>query len=224
MIPEEKALLSDFLARLTAARDVAADAEANLMIARAAEQQPAALYLAIQRAVWLEHALQEAQARIRQLEAAATPVSAGSTSGNPWLSSSWGSGADNGRVAVPPAMPAPMSATPAAAGWRPGYPAQGFTGNPGWQTAPGPGMGGFAPGPFGASPGFMGGGGSFLATAAATAAGVVAGEMIADAFTPSHHGHQSFADVPPESGSFVADDSSNSGGLGDFDSGSDSDS
>jgi hypothetical protein len=43
----------------------------------------------------------------------------------------------------------------------------------------------------------MGGGGSFLANVAATAAGVAVGEMVVDAFT-HHPEHRNETDYPPE--------------------------
>ena len=180
MTPEEKSLLNAFLGRLGNAGPVQADAEAAMMIAKTAEQHPSALYLTVQRAVWLEQALQHAEERIKALEAEKQQAGVPAAAGNPWLSNTWGSGADNGRVAVPPSR-----------GVVPG-PAQG---NPAYM----------APGPvYGANPGFMagggfmgGGGGSFLANVAATAAGVAVGEMVADAF--SHHSDsRAESDIPAE--------------------------
>jgi hypothetical protein len=211
MTPEEKTLLTDFLSRLTTAGAVQADAEAAMLIARAGEQQPGALYLTVQRAVWLEHALQQAQARIQSLEAAQGAAANPAGSGNPWLATTWGSGSDNGRTTLPPqhAMAAPQAAAgyPQATGYPSAYPNAG-SGLPG------------AAGGFMSGPGFLGGGNSFLANVATTAAGVAVGSLIANALTSHHSGNQGFADLPPErTAAEPLASVDDPGALGDFDGG-----
>lgn len=204
MTADEKAQLVDFLRRLVQAGEVAADAEASTLIQQTAAQQPAALYLSIQRAVYLENALREAQQRIQTLESRA--AGSATSDNSSWLSSTWGSGADSGRVTLPPSTGLGTAAA---------VPAQATT----FGTTPGlyP-AGGFAP-----ASGFLGGGGSFLASAAATAAGVAAGELLANALS-NHggHGNRGFADLPSEATADPADlaDSSDSASIGDFDSNS----
>jgi len=205
MTPEEKNLLTDFLTRLSQAGAIQADAEAAMMIAKTAEQQPAALYLTVQRAVWLEHALKLAEDRIKTLEAekqnAGVPAA-----GNPWLSSTWGSGADNGRVAVPPTRAAAGMAVPPAQGYaNPAYmaPPPAYGANPGFMSGGG----------------FMGGGGSFLANVAATAAGVAVGEMVVDALTSHHTEHRSETDYPPEHHHHDSMTDTNYTPVNDYDSG-----
>jgi hypothetical protein len=90
MTPEEKSLLEDFLNRLKNAPVGPADVEALSLIQHTADLQPAALYLTVQRALWLEQALKLAEGKIKTLEGAATAAP-----GNPWLSTTWGSGAGN---------------------------------------------------------------------------------------------------------------------------------
>jgi hypothetical protein len=224
MTPEEKSLLNDFLARLGNAGAVQADPEAAMFIARAGEQNPAALYLSIQRAVWLEHALQQAQARIQTLEAASTTPAGGQSS---WLATTWGSGADNGRAVLPPEQSAaglPYGATSVGPGSLAPYAQAGgaAVGQP-YQNyaAPQPAPFGRA-GAFGAGSSFLGGGGSLLATVATTAAGVAVGALVADALTSGHHhgARDSLADstVPPAE---PLVDSTDTGSLGDFDAGGD---
>lgn len=208
MTPEEKSLLNDFLTRLSSAGAVQADAEAAMMIAKTADQQPSALYLTVQRAVWLEQALKHAEQKIQSLEA---EKQAGTTApaGNPWLSNTWGSGADNGRVAVPPSRvaPGPGVAPAPTYGAAPGYTGGGF-------------MGGGS---------FMGGGGSFLANVAATAAGVAVGEMLVDEFTHHHSDYRAESDPPSEHHShqpvqdthYTPVDDYDSGDSGGFDGGTD---
>jgi len=249
MTPEEKSLLTDFLARLTNAGAVQADPEAAMLIARAAEQQPAALYLTVQRSVWLEHALQDldqrlkasearrlgAEEKVRSLQAGQPGLPpTGTAAASPWLSSTWGSGADNGRTPLPPAQ------AESAAGWMPGLPqqvpAQMPTPNRGGVSPlpPGAAMAANpypAPGSFGA-PGGMFGGGSFLsggngmlATIATTAAGVAVGSMIAEAFSGGHHHYRdNLVDSTPMSSEQGFLDQGDSSSLGDFDGGGSSES
>jgi hypothetical protein len=217
MTPEEKSLLNEFLGRLGNAGPVQADAEAAMMIAKTAEQQPSALYLTVQRAVWLEQALKHAEERIKALEAEKQHAGVPAAAGNPWLSNTWGSGADNGRIAVPPSGVVSAPASGANQAYMNPPPAYGA--NPGFM-----GGGGFMSGG-----GFMGGGGgSFLANVAATAAGVAVGEMVVDAFShhsdsrgesdvPSeHHHHQPVVDTD-----YTPTDDYDRGDSGGFDGGTD---
>jgi hypothetical protein len=212
MTPDEKILLTDFLTRLSQTGAVQADAEAAMLIAKTADQQSSALYLTVQRAVWLEQALKHAEERIKALEAEKQQAGVPAPSGNPWLSNSWGTGADNGRVAMPASR---VGAGPASAAGNPAY------------MAPPPA--------YGANPGFMGGGGlmggggsSFLANVAATAAGVAVGEMVMNSFShhsdfrdesdvaPEHHHHASATDTD-----YTPVNDYDSGDSGGFDGGTD---
>jgi hypothetical protein len=68
MTPQDTQLLQDFLAALTRAQVGTKDRDAQTLIARAFAQQPDAAYLVVQRTLLLEQALQQAQARIAQLQ------------------------------------------------------------------------------------------------------------------------------------------------------------
>ena len=159
MNSEEQNLLIQFLDQLKSIRGIAKDPEADRLIARAAADQPDALYLLVQKALLQEQALKAAQSRIEQLQQqlsqaqsarAGAPAGGGFLGQNPW------------------ANPAPR----AAGGM--GY----ATGAPLPPPAAGMGMGGS---------GF----GSFLGSAAATAAGVAAGAFLFQGIENlmGHHDH-----------------------------------
>ena len=63
MTPQENELLQTFLAQLARAHASAKDPEAEAMIRRAVAQQPDAAYLLVQRALLLDHALQQAKSQ-----------------------------------------------------------------------------------------------------------------------------------------------------------------
>ncbi len=67
MTPQENELLQKFLAQLAQAHVSAKDPEAEAMIRRAVAQQPDAAYLLVQRALLLEHALQQAKSQLARL-------------------------------------------------------------------------------------------------------------------------------------------------------------
>ena len=68
MTPDERTLLSNFLADLAQARASGKDAEAEAMINRAFAANPDAAYLIVQHAILSDEALRAAQARIAQLD------------------------------------------------------------------------------------------------------------------------------------------------------------
>lgn len=87
MTPQERQLLQDFLNQLTQARNTVKDPEADGLIARAAAQQPDAIYLLVQRALLLEQALNNAKTQIAQLQS----QTGSGTNGSFLSSSGWGS-------------------------------------------------------------------------------------------------------------------------------------
>ena len=78
MTPQERALLDNFLDRLAGVQGMDKDPEADALIRQRAAGQPDALYLSIQRALLLEHALEGAQARIAALEQQVSELQAAS--------------------------------------------------------------------------------------------------------------------------------------------------
>jgi hypothetical protein len=157
MTPQESQALQNFLGQLTQVRGIQKDPEADATISRAVAQQPDAPYLLVQRALLQDQALQNAQAQIAQLrnelEATRRPASASGAGSFLDAGSAWG------RSAVSPPHPEAQS--------------------PVMQAAPGrmPMQGGY--GQQAARPGFFGGGGgNFLGSLAATAAGVAGGAFL----------------------------------------------
>ena len=188
MTPQERSLLETFLTQLVQVRSINKDAEAERLIARAVEQQPDATYLVVQRALLLGQALEQAKARIAELEEAGR--------GQGFLdpnASGWGnpSGPSSG-----------VPAGGAGRGYGGGGPAAGGPGVAVGGGAPGYGAPAYgAPaygGPvYGAAPMYpaygapVGGGfSSFLGQAAATAAGVAGGEFLFQGMENlfGHHG------------------------------------
>lgn len=154
MNTEEKRLLSEFLDQLKGIRGIQKDQEALDLIKKAADSQPDAMYLLVQKSLLQDQALNGAKAQIASLQreladARRNEGAAGSFLGsNPW--------------GTAPGRPAPMA------------PPQ-----PGYSQAI-PTSGGMAASPFG----------SFLGSAAATAAGVAGGAFLFQGLESlmGHHG------------------------------------
>ncbi len=153
MNTEEKRLLSEFLDQLKGIRGIQKDEEALGLIKEAADSQPDALYLLVQKSLLQDQALNGAKAQIAALqrELADARRNEGAAGGflgnNPW-------GAPTGR---PASAPAPQS-----------------------YTQPASVLGGMGASPFG----------SFLGSAAATAAGVAGGAFLFQGLESlmGHHG------------------------------------
>ena len=165
MTPEDRQLISGLFDRMRAFGSVEKDGEAEALIRQSVQQNPDAAYMLVQSVLVQEHALQQADARIRdleqQLQDAQTQQRAPAASGG-FLGGLFGGGntaaprPQVNRGSVPPvggARSGPM-----------GAPARGPGGQPlqaGAQQQPG-------------------GGGSFLQSAMATAAGVAGGMLLAN--------------------------------------------
>jgi uncharacterized protein len=165
MNTQEREQLNQLLKQLAAFKLTNKDSEAEALIQQAALQQPDALYLLTQRTLLLEQALNNAKARIDQLQRQAQVGQAsGSFLGaDPWAQPVAGAGVPGAanyqpNRYAPPVAPAP-SAAPAQAG------------------------------------GGLFGGGSFLGNIAATAAGVAAGGFLfqgIENLMGHHHGMGGF--------------------------------
>lgn len=120
---QEREQLSAFLLQLTQAQAGPKDGEAEALIKEAGARQPDAVYLLVQRALLLDHALQQAQAEISRLQnelAQSRPASQAQPSS--FLSgNSWGHSAAASApvMAAPVAQAAPVqaAAAPAGGGW-----------------------------------------------------------------------------------------------------------
>ena len=150
MNAQERAVLEEFLDQLVQVRGIRKVPQADLMIRRALAHQPDAAYLLVQRALMLQQALEQAKARIAELEETDR--------------SFFDSGPSSGAVAMPPAMSSRGAsvATPAV---RVSGPSQGFARQSPGEPTPEPSRG-------------SGAAGSFLGQAAATAAGVAGGAFL----------------------------------------------
>jgi hypothetical protein len=199
MTPQERQLIADLFERLAALENQPRDPEAERVIREGLAKAPHAVYPLVQTALLQDEALKQADAHIRELEAAlqqpaAQPQSQPKGFLDNMRDSLFGRddprggdprGHDQGRGSVPPVRSGePMGVPPQYQSG--GSPWGGAGGGPGagqqWGGgAPGGGQpwGGGAPG--GGAPQPMpggGGGGSFLGTAAAAAAGAIGGGLL----------------------------------------------
>ncbi len=172
MTPAERQLVTELFDRLATLEDAPRDPDAERAIRDGLNQAPNAVYALVQTALVQDEALKQANDHIQELEA---ELMRGSEPPRP------GGFLDNMRDSIfgrqEPARPeqrgsvprvspgnAPMGVPPAFGGGQP-------AGGPGYGAAP-------APMPQGEPQGR--GGGSFLGTAAAAAAGVIGGSMLLD--------------------------------------------
>jgi uncharacterized protein len=157
MTLEERNLVIELFDRLATLEDAQRDPEAERLIKDGLRQAPNAPYALVQTVLVQDEALKRADARIRELEGGAEAEPPRDTS---FLGGVRESLFGRSRGSVPSVRPA--EAAPAMSpAWRGGA-----------QAAAGPALGP-APAP-------MGGGGSFLGTAAAAAAGVIGGSLLLD--------------------------------------------
>ncbi|HHW4681268.1 MAG TPA: DUF2076 domain-containing protein [Xylella taiwanensis] len=163
MNPYEQKLLDDFLTRLRSAGGVVKDPQAEALICDRLAGHPDAAYLLVQRALLLEQALASAQTQITQLQQAAAGHEAGPGSSSFLGQTGWGA-----QQAAPP-LPPPVSPPPAHPSWRERL--FGSSPAPVQQAAPS-------------------GAGSFLGTAASTAAGVAGGMFLFQGLEHLFGGHQ----------------------------------
>jgi len=158
MNTQERDLLNQLLKQLVEFKLANKDPEAESLIREAAARQPDAVYLLVQRALLLDHGLNNAKARIdelqRQLQNSQSAQSSASFLGNdPWAQPAGNPG--SGPVPGVANYQQPRYAAPAQPQYQP--PAQ-----------PQPQSGG----------GLFGGGSGFLGSIATTAAGVAAGGLL----------------------------------------------
>jgi len=156
MTPQEQGLLSELFDRLAKSETNPRDLDAERMIADGLRRAPHAVYALVQTALVQDEALKRANARIEELQA----------QGGGQEQQRGGSFLDSMRDAVL-GRTEPRGSAPPAPSYRPQpqYPPQAPSYPPG--QSPAPVMG----------PGF-GAGGSFLGTAASTAAGVIGGGLL----------------------------------------------
>ena len=156
MTPQEQELLSELFDRLAKSETNPRNLDAERKIADGLRRAPHAVYALVQTALVQDEALKRANARIEELQA----------QGGGQEQQRGGSFLDSMRDAVL-GRTEPRGSAPPAPSYRPQpqYPPQAPSYPPGQSPAPGTG------------PGF-GSGGSFLGTAASTAAGVIGGGLL----------------------------------------------
>lgn len=208
MTPQERQLIDDLFDRLAKLESAKRDPEAMSAIMQGLRNAPNAVYALVQTALVQDEALKRADLRIQELEAAADQQNQQPQSGgfldsmrdaifgqNQGQGSAQGS--SHGSV---PNVRAPDIAGNSGGGrpaWNTGQVLQQTQGGPYNQPAYGQPYGGGQPQPSAF------GGGSFLGTAAATAAGVVGGSILAGSIRSMMGGggnHQAFGDTASRGG------------------------
>lgn len=204
MTPQERQLIDDLFDRLTRLETAPRDPDAQAAIADGLRRSPNAVYALVQTVLVQDEALKHAEAHIKELEAGNQPQQQSGGFLDSMRDSLLGPSSSS-RGSVPNVRPADSSGAQRPV-WN--------TGQTGYQPDPRAGMdprqgnpgGGFGGGLFGGgnpgsgSPG--GGGGSFLGTAAATAAGVIGGSMLMNSMRGMMGGgghQQSFGDTASSS-------------------------
>lgn len=189
MTPEERKLVIELFDRLASLEDAQRDPEAERLIRDGLRQAPNAPYALVQTVLVQDEALKRANSRIRELEGGVEETQRDTSFLGGMRETLFGSRETRG--SVPSVKPGGASSGPSAAmspAWRTGTP-QAPSSAPPMQAAPAA--------PYGAP---IGMGGSFLGTAASTAAGVIGGALLLDgirsmmghsaahaAFDPSGH-------------------------------------
>jgi hypothetical protein len=221
MTPQERQLVSQLFDRLEKLEGSHRDPDAERAVADGFDRAPNAAYALVQTVLVQDEALKRANAHIEDLEAQLSGGAVQEQGGGGFLDNMRGmmSGREGGRGSVPSVRSAHG-------------PGEGSSGL--WNTAGrsdyGGGRGSYEPQqaapPWGGQP--ASGGGSFLGTAAATAAGVVGGALLMNSirgmFGPSHGGQSSSAFDPglsgggrtPGSGEAANSDLARDAGLGDI--------
>jgi uncharacterized protein len=209
MTPQERQMVADLFDRLGSLEGGQRDPDAERAIREGLARAPNAVYALVQTVLLQEEALKRANTRIEELEHAVNPGPAQTQSGG-FLDSMRSVFAGQSRGSVPSVRTGGGQGSSGAWGASPAPP-------PGYQPQGGyPPQPGYMQGaPMGA-PMMSGGGGSFLGTAAATAAGVIGGSMllngIRNAFSAGGS-HQTFGSGFPGGGSSPWGGSSSGGEL-----------
>jgi hypothetical protein len=183
MTPQERQLINDLFQRLASLENNPRDPDAEAMIREGLRRAPNAVYSLVQTVLVQDEALKAANAHIQEYEQqSGVPQQQEAPRG--FLESMRGSifGRDEPRGSVPrvPQGGAPAPSRPDPWGQQPGYQQPGYQ-QPGYQQ-PGYQQGA----PMQAPPS---GGGSFLGTAAAAAAGMIGGSLLMGGIRSALGGH-----------------------------------
>jgi hypothetical protein len=204
MTPQERQLVEDLFDRLARLETAPRDPDAEAAIAQGLTRAPHAVYALVQTALVQDEALKRADARIRELSGEEEPA----PQPQGFL--------DTMRSAL---MGAPRGSVPSVRAGAAGEP------DPRWNS----GGTGVSPPPYagsapGAAPPVGYGGGSFLGTAAASAAGAIGGALLLNSISSmfGHHGGSAFAAAPqtsPWDNSAANSDLARDAGAGDIGAG-----
>jgi len=163
MTPQEQQLITELFARLNQTPAQAKDADADRLIGKGVTENPEAPYLLVQTVLIQDMALRQAQHRVAELENRLAEAKA-ATSAQPSPPTSFLGGLFSRGSSAPPGGSWGRASQPIASASQPSAPPAG---------APPVSVGGTA------APGMMAGASSgFLRSAAATALGVVGGQML----------------------------------------------
>ena len=205
MTPQERQLVDDLFDRLANVESAPRDPDAIAAMQEGLRKAPNAIYALVQTVLVQDEALKRANARIQELEQAHTPEQ--QQSGG-FLDSMRDTIFGKDQRGSVPNVPPPA---PSRAVWNSGQVLQQSQGGGHYDQGPYPqggpggygqggyGQGGYGQGGLGSSFGAppFGGGGSFLGTAAATAAGMVGGSLLLNSIRGMMGGghHQAFGDT-----------------------------
>jgi hypothetical protein len=202
MTPQERQMIDDLFDRLSKLEGAPRDPDAVAAIAQGLRQAPNAVYALVQTVLLQDEALRRANSRIQELEAAGTGEQRQSGG---FLDSMRGAifgqgqaqqGQEQPRGSVPNVRPPEPPGRPV---WNSGQVTQQSQSPGQYNQAPygQPSYGQPSYGqPYGAPQAPMGGGSSFLGTAAATAAGMVGGSLLLGSIRSMMGGsHQGFGDA-----------------------------
>jgi len=191
MTPQERQLVDELFDRLAKLENAPRDPDAAGAISQGLRRAPNAVYALVQTALLQDEALKRANNRIQELEASqGTEQQSSGGFLDTMRETLFGSNQSRSsvpNVRPPESRPVWNSGGAMPQGQPPGYAQPGY-GQPGYGQ---PGYGGAA---YGSPP--FGGGGSFLGTAAAAAAGMVGGSLLLGSIRNMMGGpHQGFGDA-----------------------------
>jgi len=177
MTPQERQLVDDLFDRLAKVESAPRDGDATSAIQDGLHKAPNAIYALVQTVLVQDEALKRAATRIEELEQAHVPQQAQSGG---FLDSMRDTIFGKEQHSSVPNVPPPPSSRPV---WNSGQVLQQTQGGGHYDQGPygqgqGYGQGGYGQGGFGQGGPAFGGGGSFLGTAAAAAAGMVGGSLL----------------------------------------------
>jgi uncharacterized protein len=179
MTPQERQMIDDLFDRVSKLESAPRDPDAMAAISQGLRQAPNGVYALVQTVLLQDEALKRANSRIQELEAASAPAQ--NQSGGGFLDSMresvFGHGQPHGSVPnvrppESPSRPVWNSGQVMQQAQSPGQYNQAPYGQPPYGQAPS------GQPPYGAPAAPMGGGGSFLGTAAAAAAGSIGGSLL----------------------------------------------